>query len=211
MTPMAQNDLLAALVGAGVRDARVIAAFEAVPRAPFVPVGLRDRAAHDEPVPIPHEQVTTQPSLIARILEAFELGGDESILEVGSGFGFQTALLAHLGDFVWSVERWSDLAEAARMNLERCGVANARVVVGDGSLGLAEHAPFDAIVVSAAFPEVPAPLAEQLAFGGRLIQPIGPGGQEEVVLFTKRDRGLERTAAVTAAHFVRLYGRHGYG
>lgn len=155
-------------------------------------------------------EVTTQPSLIARMLEALQLGGDERILEVGTGLGFQTALLARLGRFVWSVERWEDLAQAARLNLDRCGIANARVVVGDGSLGFGEHAPFDAIIVSAAFHRVPPPLADQLAGGGRLAQPIGPGGQDEVVLFTRGDRGLERTASVTGAHFVRLYGRHAH-
>jgi protein-L-isoaspartate(D-aspartate) O-methyltransferase len=204
------DDLLKAIVAAGVQDARVRAAFGAVPRAAFVPEGVRNLADRDAPVPIAHQQVTTQPSLIARMLEALELRGDERVLEVGTGLGFQTALLAHLARCVWSVERWEDLAQAARLNLQRCGIANARVVVGDGSLGLEEHAPFDAVIVSAAFHQVPPPLADQLARGGRLVQPIGPGGQDEVVLFTRGDRGLERTASVTGAHFVRLYGRHGY-
>src|SRR5215218_1592120 len=207
----ATEDLMTALVGAGVRDARVLAAFEAVPRAAFVPAALRDRAGVDEPIPIARQQVTTQPSLIARILEALALGGDETILEIGTGLGFQAALLAQLGRFVWSVERWEDLAAAAQLNLRDAGVANARVIVGDGSRGLPEHAPYDAIVVAAAFPEVPPPLVDQLAVGGRLVQPIGPGGNEDVVLFGKLERGLERIASITGAHFVRLYGDHGYG
>jgi protein-L-isoaspartate(D-aspartate) O-methyltransferase len=205
-----RSDLRTAVVGAGVRDARVLAAFDAVPRAAFVPVGLRDRARLDEPIPIPHEQVTTQPSLIARVLEALALDRDETILEIGTGLGFQTALLAQLGRFVWSVERWEDLAGAAQGNLRDFGVTNARVIVGDGSLGLPEHAPYDAIVVAAAFPEVPPPLVEQLAVDGRLVQPIGPGGDEDVVLFRKLERGLERVASLTGARFVRLYGEHGY-
>jgi protein-L-isoaspartate(D-aspartate) O-methyltransferase len=206
----ATGDLRTAIVAAGVRDARVLGAFEAVPRAAFVPAGLRDRARLDEPVPIQHQQVTTQPSLIARMLEALALGGDETILEIGTGLGFQTALLAQLGRFVWSVERWEDLAVAAQRNLRDSGVANARVIAGDGSRGLPEHAPYDAIVVAAAFPEVPPPLVDQLAVDGRLVQPIGPGGDEDVVLFRKLERGLERVASITGAHFVRLYGEHGY-
>ena len=208
--PSATDDLLTAIVGAGVGDARVLAAFEAVPRAAFVPPTLRDRARLDEPIPIPHQQVTTQPSLIARMLEALALGGHETILEVGTGLGFQTALLAQLGRFVWSVERWEDLAGAAQRNLRESGIANARVIAGDGSQGLAEHAPYDAIVVAAAFPQVPPPLVDQLTSAGRLVQPIGPGGDDEVVLFTKRHCALERVASITGAHFVRLYGDHGY-
>ena len=204
------DGLLSAIRDAGVSDARVLAAFEAVPRAPFVPAELRHLAERDEPIPIGHGQVTTQPSLIARMLEALALDSDEAVLEVGTGYGFQTALLARLGRFVWSIERWDDLARAARLSLRGCGIANARVITGDGSRGLAEHAPFDAVVVAAAFPQVPPPLVDQLAPGGRLVQPIGPGGREDVVLFTKGERGLERVASIVAAHFVRLYGEHGY-
>lgn len=129
---------------------------------------------------------------------------------MGTGYGWQTALLARLGDFVWSVERFSDLAQAARTNLSRYEVENVEIVVGDGSEGLAEHAPYEAILVSAAFPEVPAPLREQLAEGGRLVQPIGPGGHDEVVLFEKVAGRLERRRLVTGAYFVRLYGKHGF-
>ena len=193
-----------------VADARVLAAFRAVPRAAFVPSELVRAAYVDEPLPIPHRQVTTQPSLVARMVEALALGGRDRVLEVGSGYGFQTALLAYLADFVWSVERWADLAAAARENLARNGVENAEVVVGDGSEGLPGHAPFDAIVVSAAFPEVPPPLAAQLAPGGRLVQPIGSGGDEEVVLFERTDGGLERRRTITGARFVQLFGRHGF-
>jgi protein-L-isoaspartate(D-aspartate) O-methyltransferase len=203
---------LARLVGAaGVRDARVLDAMEAVPRAGFVPTAYTGRAYRDEPIPIPHEQVTTQPWLVARMLEALELRGDERVLEVGTGYGFQTALLARLAAEVVSVERFADLADAARRNLERRAVANAEVRVGDGSLGVPERAPFDAVVVSAAFMTVPRPLIDQLAEGGRLVQPIGEGGYDEVTLFERGPAGIERKRSVTPAHFVRLYGAHGFG
>jgi protein-L-isoaspartate(D-aspartate) O-methyltransferase len=205
-----QGDLVLAIAAAGVRDPRVLEAFREVPRAGYVPADWVGQADLDRPLPIPHGQVTTQPSLVAAMLEALGLTGAERALEVGTGFGFQTALLACLSGFVWSVERWADVAGAARANLARAGVKNVEVVVGDGSEGLPDHAPFDAILVAAAFPRVPPPLAEQLAAGGRLVQPLGPGGDEEVVLFEKGPRGLIRRRTVVRAHFVRLYGTHGF-
>ena len=205
-----QQDLVEAVRAAGVRDARLLAALGEVPRAQFVPPHLVGRAYEDRPLRIAHDQVTTQPSLIAGMVEALALTGEDKVLEIGTGYGFQTALLARLARFVWSVERWPDIAETARANLDRHGTSNAAVVVGDGSEGLPDQAPFDAIVVSAAFPRVPPPLAEQLSQGGRLVQPLGWGGREEVTLFTKGPEGLVRRSTVTGAHFVRLYGRHGF-
>jgi protein-L-isoaspartate(D-aspartate) O-methyltransferase len=193
-----------------VRDERVLEAFRRVPRAGFVPAESIGRAYADEPLPIPHAQVTTQPSLVAKMVEALELGGDERVLEVGTGHGFQTALLAELAGAVWSVERWPDLAEAARDNLRRYGAREVEVAVGDGTLGSPEHAPYDAIVVAAAFPRVPEPLADQLAAGGRLVHPVGPGGREDVALFEKGPRGLVRVRSLTGAHFVRLVGERGF-
>jgi protein-L-isoaspartate(D-aspartate) O-methyltransferase len=162
------------------------------------------------PIPIPHDQVTTQPSLVAKMVEALGLHGDEKVLEVGTGYGFQTALLAELSRFVWSIERWPDIAETARENLQRHRARNVEILARDGTEGLPEHAPFDAVVVSAAFPSVVRPLADQLAQGGRLVQPIGRGGAEEVVLFARGPQGLARKGTVTGAHFVRLYGKHGF-
>jgi protein-L-isoaspartate(D-aspartate) O-methyltransferase len=202
--------LVRAVVAAGVCDARVLEALREVPRAGFVPPDLTEWAYVDRPLPIPHEQVTTQPSLSAKMIEALELTGSERVLEVGTGYGFQTALLANLSNFVWSVERFPDVAETAKNNLARHGVENVEVVAGDGTKGFPEHAPYDAILVSAAFPSVPPPLAQQLAMGGRLVQPIGSGGQEQVILFEKEPGGLERRRTVTGAHFVRLYGAHAF-
>jgi protein-L-isoaspartate(D-aspartate) O-methyltransferase len=205
-----QADLVEAIRADGIRDERVLAAFGAVPRALFVPAQLTEKAYADTPLPIPHEQVTTQPSLVARMVEGLALSGSDRVLEVGTGYGFQTAVLAHLSSFVWSIERWPDLAAIARDRLSTYGVRNAEVVVGDGTEGLPEQAPFDAILVSAAFPRVSPPLADQVARGGRLVQPIGQGGMEEVVLFEADARGLHRVRVLTGAHFVRLYGKHGF-
>jgi len=144
------------------------------------------------------------------MIEALRLEGGEQVLEVGTGHGFQTALLARLAAQVFSVERFPELADTARSNLERHGIRNAEVHVGDGSAGLPERAPFDAIVVSAAFHSVPQPLSHQLADGGRLVQPLGPGGRDDVVLFERGPDGLERRASLTPAYFVRLVGAYGF-
>ncbi len=200
----APGDLARAARAAGISDERVLEAISATPRAGYVPGGYRTAAYRDEPVPIGHGQVTTQPSLSARMIE-----GDH-VLEIGTGLGFQTALLARLAASVVSIERWPDLADQARRNLARQGIGNAEVLDGDGSRGLPDRAPYDAILVSAAFPQVPAPLAAQLRVGGRLVQPIGPGGREQVVLFERSAAGLQRRQVLTLARFVRLRGRYGF-
>jgi len=204
------EQLVRAVAAAGVGDRRVLDAVRTVPRAGFVPPHLAWRAYRDEPLPILRGQVTTQPSLVAKMVEVLGLTGSGRVLEVGAGYGWQTALLARLCDFVWAVERFADVAEAARENLARFGVANAEVVEGDGTEGLSEHAPYDAILVAAAFPSVPRPLEEQLAAGGRLVQPVGPGGREEVVLFEKGPRNLVRLQVVAGASFVKLHGAHAF-
>jgi protein-L-isoaspartate(D-aspartate) O-methyltransferase len=202
--------LARAIATSGVRDPRLLDALRGVPRAGFVPPELPERAYVDRPLPIPHGQVTTQPSLSAKMIEALSLTGHVHVLEIGTGYGFQTALLARLSRFVWSVERFPDVAATARQNLARHGIENVEVVPGDGTRGFSEHAPYDAILVSAAFTSVPPPLTEQLEVGGRLVQPIGSGGEEVVVLFEKGPEGLERRHTVTGAHFVRLYGTHAF-
>jgi protein-L-isoaspartate(D-aspartate) O-methyltransferase len=210
LTRSTPADLLSALRRAGIAEPRLLDAVRAVPRAAFVPPNLVDRAYLDAPLPIPHGQVTTQPSLVARMVDALALTGDERVLEIGTGYGWQTALLGRLAHEVWSVERWPDLAHAARENLAQQGAVNATVVVGDGSEGLPAHAPYDAILVSAAFLEVPEPLAEQLPHGGRLVQPVGPGGSEDVMLFERGPRDLVAVRTIVGAHFVRLVGRRAF-
>jgi protein-L-isoaspartate(D-aspartate) O-methyltransferase len=203
-------ELVAAARAAGISDERVLAAMNTTPRAGFVPGDHVTAAYRDEPIPIGHGQVTTQPSLSARMIEGLRLAGGDHVLEIGTGLGFQTALLARLAASVVSIERWPDLAGQARRNLARQGIGNVQVLAGDGSCGLPDRAPYDAILVSAAFPAVPAPLAAQLRAGGRLVQPIGPGGKEQVVLFEHSAAGLERRQVLTLARFVRLHGRHGF-
>ena len=204
-------DLARAAHAAGVRDPRLLAVMSRLPRAAFVPPGMESDAYRDEPIAIAHRQVTTQPSLVATMVEALELAGSETVLEVGTGYGYQTALLARLAHTVWSIDLWPDLIEAARGALARQRITNVHLVVGDGTRGLPEQAPFDAIIISAAFPEVPEMLSEQLIPGGRLVQPIGPGGLEEVTVFAKDESGLTPSRILTAARFVPLYGEHGYG
>ena len=195
---------------AGVEDPRVLEAVRRVPRAAFVPLDQVGSAYHDEPLRIPHGQVTTQPSLSARMVQALRLAGTEQVLEVGTGYGYQTALLALLASFVTSIERWRDLAELARRNLAAQDITNVHVLDGDGTEGVPAAASYDAILVSAAFPHVPQPLVSQLRIGGRLVQPIGTGGAERVTVFERSADGLVSLAVVCHARFVRLYGRHGY-
>ncbi|MFE1886675.1 protein-L-isoaspartate O-methyltransferase family protein [Streptomyces diastatochromogenes] len=199
-----------ALGAAGIRDERLLEAVRTTPRAEFVPAGQVADAYRDVPVAIGQGQVTTQPSLSAMMIESLGLDGTEHVLEVGTGLGFQTALLARLAADVVSIEMRPGIARQARANLARQGVRNVELRVGDGSGGVPDRAPFDAVLVSAAFPEVPAPLVAQVRGGGRLVQPIGPGGHEQVMCFERTTSGLERARFVTEARFVRLRGRYGF-
>jgi protein-L-isoaspartate(D-aspartate) O-methyltransferase len=198
------STLVAAVRRAGVRDARVIEAFRRVPRERFVPEDWVALASTDAPVPIGHGQVTTQPSLVARMVEALELSGDERVLEIGTGLGYQAAILGMLAREVYSIELLSDLAARARDNLRVAGIVNVLVVAGDGVLGLPDCAPFQAIIVAAASPSVPPALVEQLVEEGRLVQPMGRGGDEIVEKFRKRQGRLVRAGELVRARFVPL-------
>ncbi len=201
-----EHRLVTAARRAGVSDERVLAALAAVPRERFVPPGAEREAALDRPVPIGSGQTTSQPSLIASMLAALELDGTERVLEIGTGFGYQTALLAHLAAKVYSIERLEPLAVRAREHLAASGLENVEVVVGDGTRGLPEAAPFDAIVIAAAAAEVPEDLVDQVAEGGRLVAPIGPSLGQQVVVYTARGGRLADPHRLSAVRFVPLIG-----
>ena len=189
----------------GISNKRLNEAVARVDRADFVPSGLSERAIYqDAPVSIGEGQTTSQPSLVAQMIDALELAPEDSVLEIGTGFGYQTALLASICAKVVSVERYSELARQAHTNLAAAGYENVRVITGDGTKGVPEEEPFDGIVVSAAAPEVPPALAEHLAEGGRMVIPLGPGGREQIIIYEKRNGELVAVERMTLAAFVPL-------
>jgi protein-L-isoaspartate(D-aspartate) O-methyltransferase len=187
----------------GVSDERVLDAMLRVPRHEFAPERYRDQAYEDHPLPIGKGQTISQPYMVARMLESLALSPTDKVLEVGTGSGYLTALLAELAAKVFSVERHLELAEAARGLLGRMGYTNVSVIVGDGSRGLAEGSRYDAIIVSAAAPEVPRALLEQLAEGGRMIIPVGPSDSQQLQLI-HLEMGQPRTALRELCRFVPL-------
>lgn len=206
----AAQSLVRAARAQGVTDERVLEALGTVRRASFVPGAVRDEVGYDCAIPIGQSQTTSQPSLIALMIESLELGPDDTVLEIGTGYGYEAALLAKLVRRVFSVERISELAQAARRNLQAEGFLNAEVVTGDGTLGLPASAPFDGIVVAAAFLHVPAPLAAQLSPGGKLVMPVGNGGGDLVKVFESRDDTLVELRVLCGARFVPLLGVNGF-
>ena len=202
--PRTQEGLARLIEREQLRDGRIVDAFRTVDRADFVPRALRVHAYRDRPVGLPHEQTTSQPSLIARMIDAAHPRPGDNALEVGTGFGFQTALLARLCERVTSIERHENLAEAARANLVAANITNAEVLVGDGWAGYQPNAPYNEVVVSAAAEEVPEALVGQLADGGRLVIPLREGSGDNVYLFEKSGGGLRRRALITPARFVPL-------
>jgi protein-L-isoaspartate(D-aspartate) O-methyltransferase len=193
----------------GIRDLAVLRAVRMVPRHLFVPVSVRHRAYDDAALPIGGGQTISQPWVQARYLELLELTGRERVLEVGVGSGYQTALLALLCDGVFGVERIPGLAQSAREALESAGIRNVTVLVGDGTLGWRPFAPYDAILVAAASPEIPAPLAEQLAPGGRMVIPLGDRAGQTLTL-VRREGDRLHTSTVADVRFVPLLGEFGF-
>ena len=193
----------------GIRDLAVLRAVRMVPRHLFVPASVGHRAYDDAALPIGGGQTISQPWVQARYLELLELTGRERVLEVGVGSGYQTALLALLCDGVFGVERIPGLAQTAREALESAGIRNVTVLVGDGTLGWRPFAPYDAILVAAASPEIPAPLAEQLAPGGRMVIPLGDRAGQTLTL-VRREGDQLHTSTVADVRFVPLLGEFGF-
>ncbi len=193
----------------GISDERVLATMTEVPRDRFVPERMIDHAYDDSALPIGHGQTISQPWVVAAICQALELDGDELVLEIGTGSGYSTAVLARLTLEVVSLERIEELAVNARRHLEELGVANAEVVVADGSRGDPDRAPFDAIAVHAATPEAPHSLLSQLAPGGRLVVPIAAGSVDMLTAFSRGDGGM-RQQTIGPCRFVPLIGVEGF-
>ncbi|MBU6366255.1 MAG: protein-L-isoaspartate(D-aspartate) O-methyltransferase [Gemmatimonadetes bacterium] len=205
----ARRRLVEALQDRGIRDLGVLRAFDELPRHLFVPDTVRHRSYEDAALPIGGGQTISQPYVHARAVEALALTGRERVLEIGTGSGFQTALLSRLSAQVFSVERSATLLDRTRPVLQEVGVRNASLLAGDGTLGWREFAPFDAIVVSAGAPDVPPSLAAQLAEGGRLLIPVGSREEQQLTLFTKRD-GVLHPTPLTTVRFVPLVGAEGW-
>lgn len=204
-----RSRLVETLQQKGIRDLAVLRAVGTVPRHLFVPESVRHRAYDDVALPIGGGQTISQPWVQARYLELAALTGRERVLEVGAGSGYQTALLALLADSIFAVERIPSLAQSARAALEAAGIRNVTVLVGDGTLGWRPFAPYDAILVAAASPEIPAPLMEQLAPEGRLIIPLGDR-HNQVLTLAQRVGDEVRTSTVADVRFVPLLGEFGF-
>lgn len=205
----ARRRLVETLQENGITDLAVLRAFEQTPRHLFVPSGVRHRAYEDSALPIGSGQTISQPSVHARYLQLLKLTGKETVLEVGTGSGYQTVLLGHLAARVFSIELVPELLEGAREAIAASGIRNVSLMLGDGTLGWREHAPYDAILVSAAAPDVPQPLLEQLADGGRMIIPLGGLEEQMLAMVTRRGDSFERRD-ITPVRFVPLWGTHGW-
>ena len=201
--------LIETLQANGISDLGVLRAFDLVPRHAFVPTGVAHRAYEDSALPIGNGQTISQPTVHARSLQELRLTGRERVLEIGTGSGYQTALLSHLAAQVFSIERVGALLDRSREILAQLDVRNVSLLLGDGTLGWRDYAPYDGIVVGAASPDVPLPYAEQLAEGGRLVIPIGTRDEQMLCTFTKRNGALERRD-VGPVRFVPLLGAHGW-
>ncbi len=197
----------------GVMDERVLRVMEVIPRHLFVDEGLTDQAYSDNPLPIGERQTISQPYIVALMTEALELKGDENVLEIGTGCGYQSAILSKLADRVFSIERIASLASKARMVLDSIGCFNVLIRVGDGTYGWREESPFDVIIVTAGAPDVPKPYLEQLAVGGRLVIPVGSLHSQALLKLTRLSEDVEdiKKENLGGCRFVNLVGEYGWG
>lgn len=197
------------IIERGIKDPRVIAAMRKVPRHLFVEEALQSQAYNDRPLPIGEKQTISQPYMVALMTEALELKGDERVLEIGSGSGYQTAVLAELAREVYSIERIRTLALRARQLLYELGYFNVEIRIFDGTFGWSEKAPFDAILVTAGSPTIPQPFYEQLSIGGRLVIPVGDSEVQDLYRITKTEKEMKKED-LGGCRFVKLIGRHGW-
>lgn len=194
----------------GIIDERVLKAFQNTPREEFVPEEYRDEAYSNNPLPIGEGQTISQPSLVALMTQMLKLKGDEKVLEIGTGSGFQTAILAQIAKEVHSIERIESLSKKAKERFQRLEIKNIITYIGDGTMGLEEQAPFDAILVTAGAKEIPQPLINQLAVGGRLLIPLGDSFRnQKLTIIDKSEKGLKLNE-LEAVTFVPLIGEHGW-
>lgn len=197
------------LAGRGISNERVLAAFTAVPREAFVPERYRDLSYADTPLEIGEGQTISQPYTVAFMTQLLDPRPQDIVLEIGTGSGYQAAILAKLVKKVYTIERFKDLARRARKVLEKLGFDNVEVVVGDGSKGLPKNAPYDGIIITAASPKIPSPLLKQLKVGGRVTAPVGSGFSQDMVKITKTGKGFDKELH-PGFRFVPLVGEHGF-
>lgn len=196
----------------GVSDSRVLAAMEKIPRHIFVDAGLTEQAYNDSPLPIDERQTISQPYIVALMTEALRLKGKEKVLEIGTGSGYQTAILAELAASVFSIERIASLAGKARRILDYLNYYNVAIRVGDGTYGWREESPFDAIIVAAGAPDIPGILVEQLDVGGRLVLPVGNRSTQELIRITRLSDDVNdvKKEQLGGCRFVNLIGEYGW-
>ena len=193
----------------GIKDVHVLHAMSKVPRHRFVEEALQGQAYNDYPLPIGEKQTISQPYMVALMTEALELKGDERVLEIGTGSGYQAAILSELAEWVYSIERIRSLANRARKLFDELDIYNVEIKVSDGTHGWKEKAPFHAITVTAGAPEIPQPLLDQLDLGGRLVVPIGDAFSQTLVRVIRTEEGFKRED-LGGCHFVKLIGKHGW-
>ena len=197
------------LIARGIKDPRVIAAMKKVPRHLFVEEALQSQAYSDHPLPIGEKKTISQPYMVALMTEALQLKGNEKVLEIGSGSGYQTAVLAELAEKVFSVERIRSLAIRARNLLISLGYFNVEIKIFDGTYGWEEMGPYDAIIVTAGAPDIPQPLIDQLAVGGRLVIPVGDASVQDLFRVTRTEEGIKKED-LGGCRFVKLIGKFGW-
>jgi protein-L-isoaspartate(D-aspartate) O-methyltransferase len=197
------------IVSRGIKDDKLIAAMEKIPRHVFVEEALQSQAYSDHPLPIGEKQTISQPYMVALMTEALLLTGKEKVLEVGTGSGYQTAILAELSEKVFSVERIRSLAIRARKLLYELGYFNVEIKIFDGTFGWIEESPFDAIMVTAGSPDIPQPLIDQLSIGGRLVIPVGDALVQDLFRVTKTEEGVKKED-LGGCRFVKLIGKYGW-